>query len=93
MVCHLLPTLRWYPTIVRRRGRLPSVSAEKSMADHSSNQRADSAVFSEDDPFAELTRIMGHDPRRADHCGRLLGECSAGSIFALGLHFMIVEVW
>ncbi|MFC5585802.1 SPOR domain-containing protein [Nitratireductor kimnyeongensis] len=36
------------------------------MADHSSNQRADSAVFSEDDPFAELTRIMGHDPRRAE---------------------------
>lgn len=39
------------------------------MADHSSNQRADSAVFSEDDPFAELTRIMGHDPRRAEVSG------------------------
>ncbi|WP_292896125.1 SPOR domain-containing protein [Nitratireductor sp.] len=39
------------------------------MADHSSNQRADSAVFSEDDPFAELTRIMGHDPRRAEASG------------------------
>ncbi|WP_295807016.1 SPOR domain-containing protein [uncultured Nitratireductor sp.] len=39
------------------------------MADHSSNQRADSAVLPDDDPFAELTRIMGHDPRRAEEPG------------------------
>ncbi|MBN8244467.1 SPOR domain-containing protein [Nitratireductor aquimarinus] len=44
------------------------------MADHSPNQRADSAVFADDDPFAELTRIMGHDPRRAEDSGNAAGQ-------------------
>ncbi|EKF40999.1 sporulation-like protein [Nitratireductor indicus C115] len=35
------------------------------MADHSSTQRAEIAGLADDDPFAELTRIMGHDPRQA----------------------------
>lgn len=33
------------------------------MADSNHSRRADYADFSENDPFAELTRIMGHDPR------------------------------
>ncbi|WP_367714478.1 hypothetical protein AB2N04_10610 [Nitratireductor sp. GISD-1A_MAKvit] len=37
------------------------------MADHSSNHRADNSVVPDDDPFAELTRIMGHDPRQGDN--------------------------
>lgn len=33
------------------------------MADTSHSRRDDYIAFSENDPFAELTRIMGHDPR------------------------------
>ncbi len=36
------------------------------MADHSSTQRAEIVGLADDDPFAELTRIMGHDPRQAN---------------------------
>jgi hypothetical protein len=39
------------------------MSAGKSMADTNNPRRDDFAGFSENDPFAELTRIMGHDPR------------------------------
>jgi hypothetical protein len=35
------------------------------MADTNQSRRSDSAEFSDNDPFAELTRIMGHDPRSA----------------------------
>lgn len=35
------------------------------MADTNHSRRDDHASFSENDPFAELTRIMGHDPRAA----------------------------
>ena len=33
------------------------------MADTNQSRRSDFAEFSDNDPFAELTRIMGHDPR------------------------------
>ena len=33
------------------------------MADSNPQRRAESIEFLDDDPFAELTRIMGHDPR------------------------------
>lgn len=35
------------------------------MADTNHSRRDDHASFSDNDPFAELTRIMGHDPRAA----------------------------
>ncbi|MEO3385581.1 SPOR domain-containing protein [Mesorhizobium sp. CAU 1741] len=37
------------------------------MADSNHTTRDDFAGFSDDDPFAELTRIMGHDPRGAQN--------------------------
>ena len=36
------------------------------MADSNHSRRADYTDFSDNDPFAELTRIMGHDPRAAE---------------------------
>lgn len=36
------------------------------MADTNTTRRVDHLEFLDDDPFAELTRIMGHDPRAAD---------------------------
>jgi hypothetical protein len=42
------------------------MSAGNSMADSNQSRRADFADLSENDPFAELTRIMGHDPRDAE---------------------------
>lgn len=34
------------------------------MADNNQARRSDEGAFLENDPFAELTRIMGHDPRK-----------------------------
>ncbi|MCR4269193.1 hypothetical protein NUU27_23690, partial [Nitratireductor sp. ZSWI3] len=53
------------------------------MADHSSTQRADIAGLTDDDPFAELTRIIGHDPLRAN--ARKSEEDLAGDDLALEL--------
>lgn len=36
------------------------------MADTNQSRRSDFTEFSDNDPFAELTRIMGHDPRAAE---------------------------
>src|SRR6201989_3452330 len=63
--CHLLPTLRWYgPTLRDVHGVRMSVSSGTIMADRTQLRAADRNDIAADDPFAELTRIMGFDPRQ-----------------------------
>lgn len=47
------------------------------MADSNHTRRDDFMELSENDPFAELTRIMGHDPRETQPAAPVQGEAAA----------------
>lgn len=47
------------------------------MADSNPQRRAESIEFLDDDPFAELTRIMGHDPRDEAQAAPAVAEAPA----------------
>lgn len=59
--------MRWYgPNESDVAGVRPSASMGKSMADRNHLRAVDDFEFAENDPFAELTRIMGYDPREEE---------------------------